>query len=871
MSVSSYTQRIFAFLIAAALASCGDSSPVQNRASVPTQAALPPKAECVLNSPRLQVGASPELTLSGVTYTRTHQPDAPSALELPLRNAGPQPAGPCKGNARYRFGSGLYDTTGPIGGNVAGHADMAGNVLPPQPINGIHTRLYARAFTIESACNGKRVAFVSIDLAFPSLLLRQEVLKGIAADNVLSAHYSGDNLMISGTHTHSAGSGFGDPAVVPTLPAPIESLLGDAATYLTAAALSSGKFDHDNFSAVTGGIVQALRRAHANLQAHPESAPVTLAIGQLLNANRSRDPPAYRQNAPSERARYRDLNGNEVDVDKRFLQLNFMRGNGSAVGVINWFGVHPTVMSNHNLLISSDNKGYASLGFERLMGTRYMPDSAAAPSGADNFVAAFAQTDEGNSVPDLFVFDADVNGGNGPGEGVPYRYRHGTEDAYDYDQPGYKLGMQEATAVSGTKQLAQALKQFGQGSALSGPVDYRLMHVDMSNVTVTDPVIRAGIGYPDLPESLYADPKNTCAGSIGLSKLAGGVNAPVFGSAGFACIATAPAPYLDDVRNGYNGLFNGTNAITINRTDLPVQVPFNGTLAFTALTPVLCETMTSQAQYSCQPEKPVLIGGGSAPAPFQIFRIGNLAILGLPWEITTMAARRLRQTVLDALSPVGVDTVVIAGLTNDYLDYLTTREEFTAQMYEGASTSYGPWQLAATQQESRRLALALAAGEPAPAGVPPATASVGAASPVITDPPGEFGTVLSDAAENYTQGQTVDVSFVAGFPGNDLKPMSSYLFTERQNAAGGWDVVAADRDAELVFVWNANPSALQIVQNQAGASSAQSLWKIPLDASPGTYRIRYSGVHRLAADEPAQTHEGVSRTFQISGVPGRCP
>src|SRR3546814_13565144 len=83
-----------------------------------------------------------------------------------------------------------------------------------------------------------------------------------------------------------------------------------------------------------------------------------------------------------------------------------------------------------------------------------------------------------------------------------------------------------------------------------------------------------------------------------------------------------------------------------------------------------------------------------------------------------MSGRRLRKTVLDALSPVGVDTVIIAGLSNDYLHYMATREEYSAQMYEGSSTYAGPWQLAATQQEARKPARTLAAGAPGPDGIP---------------------------------------------------------------------------------------------------------------------------------------------------------
>lgn len=38
---------------------------------------------------------------------------------------------------------------------------------------------------------------------------------------------------------------------------------------------------------------------------------------------------------------------------------------GQPIGMINWFAVHCTSMNNTNKLISGDNKGYASMLFER--------------------------------------------------------------------------------------------------------------------------------------------------------------------------------------------------------------------------------------------------------------------------------------------------------------------------------------------------------------------------------------------------------------------------------------------------------------------------------------------------------------------------
>jgi neutral ceramidase len=300
------------------------------------------------------------------------------------------------------------------------------------------------------------------------------------------------------------------------------------------------------------------------------------------------------------------------------------------------------------------------------------------------------------------------------------------------------------------------------------------------------------------------------------------------------------------------------------------EVPFDGPLVTQAALPGLCARTMLQPGYECQLEKPVLGAFSPEPAPFQIFRLGNLAVLGVPWEVTTMAARRLRAAALDLLAPVGIDTVVIAGLSNAYLDYLATREEYSAQMYEGASTSYGPWQLAAAQQEIRRLAQSLAAGAPAPEGVPPPSLQVGDPSPVTTDLPAQFGATLVEAQDAYTQGDEVAVSWVAGYPGNDLKTMSSYLFVEREVAPAGWQVVATDRDPELLFLWHSSPNLVTTVPHVSESSSVEARWRIPANAAAGRYRIRYEGVSRSSASAAPVPHAGASRAFDVSGTPARC-
>ncbi len=138
--------------------------------------------------------------------------------------------------------------------------------------------------------------------------------------------------------------------------------------------------------------------------------------------------------------------------------------------------------------------------------------------------------------------------------------------------------------------------------------------------------------------------------------------------------------------------------------------------------------------------------------------------------MTTMAGRRLRQAVLTQLAPMGVDQVVIAGLSNAYAGYLVTREEYAKQDYEGASTHFGPWQLAAVQQETEKLAVALRDGTSVAAGPTPrdlrnnqTTLQTGV---VFDDKPlwVNFGSVDTDANASYTRGQTVSVRFWGGPP-----------------------------------------------------------------------------------------------------------
>lgn len=93
--------------------------------------------------------------------------------------------------------------------------------------------------------------------------------------------------------------------------------------------------------------------------------------------------------------------------------------------------------------------------------------------------------------------------------------------------------------------------------------------------------------------------------------------------------------------------------------------------------------------------------------PIQIIRIGNVAIAGLPTEITTVAHNRLQATLRETLKSGGIDEVFISSYANEYAGYTTTYEEYLEQRYEGGHTLYGKHQLGAFQTEFKKLAIEL--------------------------------------------------------------------------------------------------------------------------------------------------------------------
>jgi len=247
--------------------------------------------------------------------------------------------------------------------------------------------------------------------------------------------------------------------------------------------------------------------------------------------------------------------------------------------------------------------------------------------------------------------------------------------------------------------------------------------------------------------------------------------------------------------------------------------------------------------------------------PVQVVRIGQLAIAAQPTEITTMAGRRIVQTLKDAMGKAGVTHAIVASHSNAYSSYVTTREEYAGQEYEGASTHFGPYTLEGFQQEFARLGAAIADGSGVPQGVYPKNYRL----TQLTLQPGvvydaaskgrKFGDVLVDAAAEYKIGAEVIVEFQSAHPRNDLLTMRDFALVQRK-VSGGWVDVCGDRDPQLTFTW----------QRLRGAESKAILrWKTS-GAAPGEYRLVHRGVAKAFWFGKKTRFEGTSRIFTLTGA-----
>ncbi|KAI5074343.1 hypothetical protein GOP47_0010304 [Adiantum capillus-veneris] len=713
---------------------------------------------------------------------------------------------------------------------------------------GIHFRLRARTFIVASPDDSKlRFAFVNLDACMASDIVTLKVLESLKER--YGELYTEKNLAISGTHTHSGPGGY------------LQYVL-----YI----VTSWGFVSESFDALVKGIVQSIVEAHENIR----PGAVFVNIGELLDANINRSPSAYLNNPPEERARYGH------DTDKDMTLLKFIDDEWGAIGAFSWYATHGTSMSRTNQLISGDNKGAAarlmedsinvksglhgnrslqdangikSSTFKRIFGglrkvgqkssqidesfsnandAKIMPArvrAAISGSGKRPFIAAFCQSNVGDTTPNVLgAFCNDT--------GLPCDFNHSTCNGKSQLCIGQGPAFPDefaSTRIIGERQFKQALSLLDNASTkLAGKIDFRQTYVDFSKVTVTLPSTSS--------EGAKGSVVKTCPAAVGFSFAAGTTDGP--------------------------GAFSF------------VQGDTEGNLFWKLVGSMLKNP--SQEQIDCQAPKPILIDIGEIKDPYawapdvlplQILRLGNFVILCVPSEFTTMAGRRLRESVKATLiaksnGEFNDDTaIIIAGLTNSYSQYVTTFEEYQVQRYEGASTLYGPHTLSAYIQEFTKLATALAEGKAVDPGPSPPNLldkQVGFLPGVVMDAApdnAEFGSVIKDIPVKgaFKGGDIVSARFQSACPRNDLFTEGTFALVEMLDNEGNWNPAYDDDDLSLQFLWS-RPSTL------SAYSFATIRWEIPDTAAPGSYRLRHFGAAKLFGLSDLQYFNGTSKTFSVT-------
>lgn len=593
-------------------------------------------------------------------------------------------------------------------------------------------------------------------------------------------------------------------------------------------------FDRLHYEVVVRGITQSIIDAYNDRQA----ATIKRATGLVPNGAYNRSSIAYNQNA--------DAGDFASNIDERMTLLRFDALDGQEIGALNWFAVHGTSLGIDNRRSHGDNKGYAAYQMEKLKG--------------GGFVAAFAQSSVGDASPN----QPDPND-------ITLSFLRPS----DLDS---SLDVQENPIVAGSKQLNAALQLHAAATdVVSVGLDYRHSHVNFNSTAVQNQYI-AAYRMPWDTESNAS----SCVGVVGGGFLAGGEEG--------APVGAAPEGEIRNTYSQQNGQW------VQNKFDLGTVTGEGLSGVLGPLWPIIDSVVNAEQYDACHKEKAVLLPVGDVSdfyfvnpntpfvpvvIPFQVLKVGDFALLGTPFEMTVMTGRRVEAAVRPTLESMGISTTVLAGMANSYGQYLTTREEYAAQHYEGAFTLYGPWAQAAVAQQLDRLVGDMAAGRASAAGPNPPdlanqqTIETWISSNGVVSDGGNFGAVLANANASYSRAySTVVVDFRAAHPRTVLvKKMDGSLsnyydpetfsFLEVQKKVGSnWVTVADDGDPYTTYDWireGDNPNF-----SLSDRSTARMRW-IVRDQPAGTYRIKYNGLSKqwFFWWPRYNAFTGISREFQL--------
>ena len=252
------------------------------------------------------------------------------------------------------------------------------------------------------------------------------------------------------------------------------------------------------------------------------------------------------------------------------------------------------------------------------------------------------------------------------------------------------------------------------------------------------------------------------------------------------------------------------------------------------VTGVPFEGRTSPFSSPDQGNKVVIPAGSFPPAvPLAVWRIGDRAMATIPGEGTKEFGARVRAGVGEAMP--GIRRVVLAGLANEFIQYITTPEEYGQQSYEGASTLYGPNEGTFLVERLAELGAALSARKPAPEPYD-LDASYGVRPDGEPYPPGAEAGAITAQPGDVARLERATLEWTGAPAGGDL-PNGRAFVTAQARVGRRWRPYA--NDLGLQFLWRSDAEGRYVAQ-----------WEVPLSAPTGRYRLVVTAQRYRLASAP---------------------
>lgn len=543
----------------------------------------------------------------------------------------------------YKIGCGKADITVFVYGK-----GMMGYGMHPNVAKSVETPLSVRAFVLQDTETSNKLTMAVAEICFYTIALKDAVLKKLQTEHP-NLGYTNANLMLSAQHTHSAAGGYSHHILYNlTIPG----------------------FQPLVFNKIVEGTVLAILQAENQLTDATISS-INREFEPHLPVAFNRSMLAYNSNPEVKKIRNKE---NYLAIDRTMKLLRFDTTAGKPIGTINWFGVHTTSISNDNTRLCYDNKGYAA---------EYLEQDLRQQLGNEQFIAAFAQDTAGDVSPN-YKWDKDKKWMRG-------KYKN------DFKSAKYNGKLQYQKA----KQLFDAAPN---ATPINGAIDTELIFVDFSQVIIDRQFTNGVAGLHTAPAAqglaFFMGTKEgpgMPAALAPVSKVALSA-VKLYEKTAFKVFASRKIRQDIDQKHRAHGVKHLFMESGIGKIWGTHQVKNLLVPGFADLSIKYFKELDRLGYTKRTPWVPRVL-------PVQIALIGQIAILGIAAEITTVAGQRLSHTVLSILKHKGIKQIIINTYCNGYHGYITTAEEYDQQQYEGGHTIFGRWTLAAYQTKFKQLAL----------------------------------------------------------------------------------------------------------------------------------------------------------------------